>query len=396
MNDLSLKIKDYVASKIKQDEIIDNETYFNYLKKLAQNAEKVTTATHINKFIHSSSDLKAIYKEFSVKDSIVDTQSIDNFAYDFVSSASYAQTRAVLSLTDECKKTTFSYILNNDASIFDAFDFSEEQKLELLELFKKVQYPTQVVDSHNKSILFRTNDKSYLNLIPVYSSSLNHEIFTAIDDARKYPYTKEGKEVVKAKKENKYSDKTITYYLNLASQHVGGSQPQNVSHLNTTHSGSVYILPITLPRLTTQKFNFYSDKTIFMNSAFEDLIYFYKQQFLNNFEKKDNFQNRNKATSSAIALAKQVVRIITMLRDSNPVGWADEFLNLGLTYKKIIDRKYELSEIRDTESLKILANDLAFNIANYVINNTKHEQIDSADISKKLAQIFLNVFIKEI
>ena len=32
MNDLSLKIKDYVASKIKQDEIIDNETYFNYLK----------------------------------------------------------------------------------------------------------------------------------------------------------------------------------------------------------------------------------------------------------------------------------------------------------------------------------------------------------------------------
>ena len=79
----------------------------------------------------------------------------------------------------------------------------------------------------------------YHLLAPLYPASLTHQAYLQIHPTR---YGKENAAARKAKGEGKAHDGVCQEYRDWATQKMGGTKPQNVSHLNSERRGENYLL----------------------------------------------------------------------------------------------------------------------------------------------------------
>jgi CRISPR-associated protein Csy1 len=79
----------------------------------------------------------------------------------------------------------------------------------------------------------------YHLLAPLYPASLTHQAYLQIHPTR---YGKENAAARKAKAEGKAHDGVCQEYRDWATQKMGGTKPQNVSHLNSERRGENYLL----------------------------------------------------------------------------------------------------------------------------------------------------------
>lgn len=79
----------------------------------------------------------------------------------------------------------------------------------------------------------------YHLLAPLYSASLVHQAYLQIHPSR---YGKENSTAHKAKRESNAHDGVYEEYKDWAVQKMGGTKPQNVSHLNSERRGENYLL----------------------------------------------------------------------------------------------------------------------------------------------------------
>ena len=85
-----------------------------------------------------------------------------------------------------------------------------------------------------------TEDSQYHLLSPMYGSSLAQYVYKVINE--------DGRDARNARSNKQYSDDEACYYPNLATQNLGGSNPINVSYLNSKRVGINYLLPSLPPR----------------------------------------------------------------------------------------------------------------------------------------------------
>ncbi len=83
------------------------------------------------------------------------------------------------------------------------------------------------------------NSNDYHLLAPLYPASLTHQAYLQIHPTR---YGKENAAARKAKGEGKTHDGVCQEYRGWAIQKMGGTKPQNVSHLNSERRGENYLL----------------------------------------------------------------------------------------------------------------------------------------------------------
>lgn len=343
---------------------INNPSYFflEYIKKMALNAGKLYCATHPSKFIHSATESQnLVCKEFETINSILDTNSLDDIEFDTICSASFLNIHAFLSIEDSSGKKVIDYIKENDSSIFDFLDISLEEKQELVQQFKcayKVDTGLKV-DDKLKQIYFKV-ENGYKLLIPLFSSSLQQKIFDEIELKTRTELYQEAR---KAYKDNKQFDADISFYPQLAVMSIGGTQPQNVSYLNSSRAGKVLLFNNHPPKIHFQEYkiepftvNLFKSRLFSKNlkPLLSSLGWFFHKF-------KDDDSNKKLRHSRDVQLQKiadYVIDTICFCKDSNSEGFSDN-LKLKLEHKYFIDKKYCVEGSIKTDALKVLAYDLA-------------------------------------
>jgi CRISPR-associated protein Csy1 len=87
------------------------------------------------------------------------------------------------------------------------------------------------------------DDASFHLIAPLYASSLAHRVYHAVRDDR---FSEEAVAARQARKEDKYSARSVREYPQMAIQKLGGTKPQNISQLNSERRGE-NILFASLP-----------------------------------------------------------------------------------------------------------------------------------------------------
>lgn len=83
------------------------------------------------------------------------------------------------------------------------------------------------------------NDASYHLLAPLYASSLAGRVYQMVRIER---FSEAAKAAWQARKDGVFSDQPVHEYPQLAIQQLGGSKPQNISHLNSERRGDNLLL----------------------------------------------------------------------------------------------------------------------------------------------------------
>jgi CRISPR-associated protein Csy1 len=91
-----------------------------------------------------------------------------------------------------------------------------------------------------------TDDAQYLLLAPLYATSLAHEVFAQVQDAR---FGEANRIARQARRDGSPHNTAYREYRDLAVQKIGGSKPQNISQLNSERGGNNYLLASLPPTL---------------------------------------------------------------------------------------------------------------------------------------------------
>lgn len=225
-------------------------------------SHKVSKATHILKFTHSSSKAESLLITEKSGDKLLSTSSIKkkikaDFAHNDGALISISRFLA-LELSGE---SIFDSIVENDFSFFDDIaknveelnnwkkvftNLTKQQEIKSADKAKQIYFPLTnevLLDDSGKI----DNDNYHL-LIPLFSSSIAEEIYVLQRDLK---YGEEQKAVRQAKKGKAlfsyYHPKSLIEFPNLAIQKFGGEYPRNVSMLNADRGGISYVFSAEPP-----------------------------------------------------------------------------------------------------------------------------------------------------
>ncbi len=117
---------------------------------------------------------------------------------------------------------------------------------EWMAAFATLPEPNGPPASHKlaKQLYWPLGDGSYHLLAPLFPTALVHTVWAGIREDR---FSDEAKAAREAKRENRAHPQGYREYPNLAIQKFGGTQPQNISQLNTERRGENWLLPSLPP-----------------------------------------------------------------------------------------------------------------------------------------------------
>ncbi|MFT3718985.1 type I-F CRISPR-associated protein Csy1 [Pseudorhodoferax sp.] len=95
-----------------------------------------------------------------------------------------------------------------------------------------------------------SDDEAYHLLAPLRASSLAHAVHATITEHR---FGDEAKQARQARRDGVYSDTVLHEYPQIAVQKLGGTNPQNISQLNSERRGMNYLLAGLPPRWETSE-----------------------------------------------------------------------------------------------------------------------------------------------
>lgn len=391
-----------INKEVNNPEFNPSTDYLSYVKKMSQDAWRLYGATHVAKFINSSSKTQDIIcKKFETIDSILDTNSIDNLELDATCSAAFSGINKFLNLQNSKGKKVIDYIRNNELGLLSFLNITNDELQEIFDNFNKAYKIDDElrVDGKTKQIFFKVGD-TYKTLIPLFSSSLQQKIFNKVSVISN---SKEYYETLKAYKDNGESDQELVIYPDIALFKVGGAKPHNVSQLNHKRFGNVILFNTTPPKLQfseckikTIKDNIFFDR-IFIN-AISSLLISLTNFFLQYKDADSNEKLRKRRDLQLKDIANTVVDKLYQCKDLNKEGFSDS-LNLKKEHKYFIDSKYDsITPGIKTEALNVLATDLA-EYSVVFINNKFKEKASFENINTvidKFKKEFLEVFRRSL
>ena len=316
----------------------------NWLDSASKLASKISMATHIAKFTHSSSKGSSFLAEvFDSDPRYLDTNSISEPAIDIaVSDAKAAYVGSFMRLEDQQGISLYEFFKNEDYSSLTAFTTNQPQLERWITGFSEALKDTQP-SSHTlgKQVYFPVNDGFYHLLIPLYSSSISQGIYDEIQYCR---FSKGMKEVREAKKNHLWHKSYLVSYPNIAMTSIGGSNAQNVSQLNSGRGGRNYLLSCRPPVWESQYKAPLKSDNIFTHPELRYATQFAIKRLVN-FLIKVNQQERE----SNLAFRNKVKRLVDEVIDEVfakvnqwqqlPSGWSDESNELSVAQCRWLDPK---------------------------------------------------------
>lgn len=226
-----------------------------WLDSAAKRASKVRIATHVLKFTHADAKNGTdIFLKQKNEPSLgyLSSSTLPELKLDLVAKEGAKDMDVVSFLSIEAGGVfLFDVIAQDDSSVFAPFVKDEAQLSSWMKGFKSI-FLEQKLSSHTlaKQVYFPIEDGKYHLLAPLFPSSLSQALHEMVVEAR---FGEKAKVARECKKKREMCGDMVVDYPDLAIQVFGGTQPQNISRLNTVRAGKSYLLGSIPPTWKTTK-----------------------------------------------------------------------------------------------------------------------------------------------
>lgn len=303
-----------------QQEANEKFTLANWLPDAAKRAAQLTMASHPSKFSHPSAKTSPIIaNNRQANDGYLRSGNVD-YELDVFGNAAAMDVYKFLALVMDDGKTVLDHLEEDSAVIKGLFSLptaSYENLKQGLISIKQLD-DSNKTDHLVKQVYFPV-DGSYHLLSLLTPSGLLTQVKSRIDSIRFSEETKQAKEY---RKKNEHHVTGYDDLFDLTITAYGGTQPQNVSVLNSKNAGRAYLLASTPPklkqrqiRLPSQNFFRNSLQTRRFKDAFEPLDKLIRTD-VNNVHIRDGIKNSLKYLIDQVLQRAFVVR-------AYGEGWSD-------------------------------------------------------------------------
>lgn len=317
-----------------------------WFEKQVKGLSKLCLATHISKGVHSGSkgDDILFSKEEQNKrcHGYVGTHSIDSQLLDITADNNAAKMPLMrfldFSVTDDGSYRIRDMIVNFPDYFKDILEDDAEKSSceQLINVYLSVLSQQSRTHTNNKQVLWPIDpeDDNYRVLVPLYPSVLSYELYQNIQDRQRRV------EQVKQARENRKKTRVI----DTAVVKLGGTQPQNISFLNSKQAGQQWLLPSLPPRFVSRGFSLSKhSKSLFSSFAYRVRMRAMIEGLLKIFNIKPNNKAIREARDNIIAKMLVDTFYIATELQARPAGWSADYA-LSESQKIWLDPRGERSQ----------------------------------------------------
>lgn len=332
----------------------------SWLPDAAKRAEQLSIVSHPSKFSHPSAKTTAIIaKAKSKKDGYLRTGNLE-YALDVFGNAAAMDVYKFLSLPMADSRPVLEHLEENTPEAQALFSISSASYEELKECFLSVKQPEGTKtysDRLVKQVYFPVADNQYHLLSLLIPSGVMTKLKTTVDGMRFSELASEARDCRRngLPHETGYDD-----VLDLTVTGYGGTQPQNVSVLNSQNAGRAYLLMSTPPTIEKRAVRLPTND--FFSQSLRSWVFKEPMQELHKLMGLDinNMKIRAAISNTIIYMAKMVLKEASTLRDAE-IGWSAREHYQGLEeYQRIwLDDAYVTLRTEQSEWIKPLSRQFA-------------------------------------
>lgn len=293
----------------------------NWLPDAARRATQLTMVSHPGKFSHPSAKTSSVIAQSQpANDGYLRSGNVE-YELDVFGNAAAMDVYKFLSLQMDDGKTVLSHLEQDSAAIkpfFTVPSASYESLKQGLTSIKQLD-DSNKTDHLVKQVYFPVDDGYHL-LSVLTPSGLLSQVKNRIDNIR---FSEETKQAKDSRKKNEHHAQGYDDIFDLTVTAYGGTQPQNVSVLNSQNAGRAYLLasvPPTLKqrqiRLPTHNFFRTSLRVRQFKDDFQPLDKLIRSG-VNNVHVRVGIENTLKY------IIDRVLRRVFMIRVNGELGWSD-------------------------------------------------------------------------
>ncbi|XZE46366.1 type I-F CRISPR-associated protein Csy1 [Pirellulaceae bacterium SH467] len=234
---------------------IDEEFYPpTWIGNAAKRIGKLSLVTHPPKYSHPTADSTAIIVAGSPSpDGFLRTGNVPDVPSDVYGDAALLDAYAFVSTQLEDGRSILDHLRNNTKYIQHLFGFDDVAFEEIRQQFLVLEHNKKgnQTDGRIKQVYFPistgVSDSAYHLLSIVTPSGL---VFVHRERLLASKFSDDAKQAREARKKDEKSIGGYDDFPNILKMRFGGSQPQNVSRLNSSNSGEAWMLPSLPPNLS--------------------------------------------------------------------------------------------------------------------------------------------------
>jgi CRISPR-associated protein Csy1 len=219
-----------------------------WLEDAARRAAQIQVVTHSLKPVHPDAKGTNLYCPPAAQPplDVVGSHCLgDDFAGDVVGNAAALDIYKFLKQT-HAGSSLLALSIAGDADWAAVLSDDPEQGRKWMQAFATLIEPRGRLSSHTlaKQIYWPVaedplDDAGFHLLAPLHASSLAHRVFETLQDDR---FSEAAKDAREARKANRFNERPVREYPQLAVQQLGGTKPQNISQLNSERRGNNSLL----------------------------------------------------------------------------------------------------------------------------------------------------------
>lgn len=330
-----------------QQQANDKFSLNEWLPDAAKRVTQLSMVSHPSKFSHPSAKTSSVIaKVEQFNDGYLRSGNV-NYSLDVFGNAAAMDVFKFLSLPLNEKLTVFDGFEQQDQELKTLMTHAELNFDTLSTEFLKIKATDHSVKTDHlvKQVYFPVREAQYHLLSILTPSGLITRLKQSIDAIRFSEDTKQAKE---ARKKNEHHEIGYSDIFDLTVTGYGGTQPQNVSVLNSQNAGRAYLLSTCPPKFENRNIKLPSQ------DFFQQCLYW--KRFGSEFESLqkyvtgiNNQHTRKKIKKILRQMVGDILFIAFCIR-KNEKGWSqkEHYQSLALKQKIWLDDAY--LDVRETES----------------------------------------------
>lgn len=351
--------------KSDDDVHIEFET-INWVGNAAHRAGQLSLVSHPGKFSHPDAKISPLLiRRDADSDGYVRTGDV-RVPDDVLGNAAALDVFAFLALTLSDGKTVLQHVAENSTVLRELLGVTQSIFDEWRVGFLKIQStdPTPKTDGKVKQVYFPVAsniDASGYHLLSVLTpSGLVTENRNRI---REMKFSDEAKSARDAKRKNEHSETGLDDVWNLLKVKYGGTQPQNISRLNSSNAGEAWLLPSIPPSFSSDHIRV-PKRDFFESLRYDERLRMIYRSLHQLFSSDyNNLRIRDARKHWFESIFDWVYVRVWQLQEHSP-GWSDENgVRLPLSQKLWLDTKY----LDDRDSNDEWAEEIASTLAHWTI-----------------------------
>lgn len=359
-----------------QQQANDKYSPQEWLTDAAKRVTQLCMVSHPSKFSHPSAKTSSVIANPNKSvDGYFRSGNID-YPLDVFGNAAAMDVFKFLSINDDQGNTVLSAFEKKDPDLNKYLSKSELDIEVLAEAFLKIKAidATAKTDHLVKQVYFPIGGQDYHLLSSLTASGLMTKLKQRIDQMR---FSEETKAAKLKRKNNEHDETGFEDIYQLTVTAYGGTQPQNVSVLNSQNAGRAYLLSSAPPQLEKRalrlpKSDFFV-QCLFRNNFQDSFIQLHRlmQLNINNANIRRGIQNIIEHCIDQILL--QAFKI----RQYYPAGWSNEeyYANLPKIQRIWLDEIYQVQRADNTEWRDALSADIARWVIKSYETSIKHSNM---------------------